>query len=62
MGLGTRLVKLKLFNYLLRDNYPQLADKGIPQVVAPCTVYYYTVHCTTVYALKLAYKLANYPD
>ena len=49
MGLGTRLVKLKLFNYLLRDNYPQLADKGIPQVVAPCTVYYYTVHCTTVY-------------
>ena len=49
VGLGTRLVKLKLFCYMPRDNWSQLADKGIPQVVAPCTVYHYTVHCTTVY-------------
>ena len=49
MGLGTRLVKLKLFNYLLRDNYPQLADKGIPQVVAPelfTTILYNVQQCT----------------
>jgi len=26
-----------------------MAHKGIPKLVAPCTVYYYTVHCTTVY-------------
>jgi len=33
-----------------------MAHKGIPKLVAPCTVYYYTVHCTTVYMSKaLAY-------
>jgi len=40
-----------------------MAHKGIPKLVAPCTVYYYTVHCTTVYTvhvLKLTCNLAYY--
>ena len=39
-----------------------MAHEGIPKLVAPCTLYYYTVHCTTVYmhVLKLIYNLAYY--
>jgi len=37
-----------------------MAHKGIPKLVAPCTVYYYTVRCTTVcvHVLKLICNLA----
>jgi len=26
-----------------------MVNKGIPTLVAPCTVYYHAVHCTTVF-------------
>jgi len=32
-----------------------MAHKDIPKLVASCTVYYYTVHCTTVYMYYKAY-------
>ena len=40
-----------------------MAHKGIPNLVVPCTVYYYTVHCTLyncVHVLKLTCNLAYY--
>ena len=69
--IGYRIVKLKLFHYMPRVNEPQLAHKGIPQLVAPiqyclllfCTLYYRCSYLklTLQTGLSFPFKWENVP-